>query len=84
MAHIETNLSTGSDSFKANRDGMLALIERVRMLEERTRHARRLTGTRLCDEHEVSATPQRGDDLVEASVDRQRQHDAFSASACGT
>ncbi len=35
MAHIETNLSTGSDSFKANRDGMLALIERVRMLEER-------------------------------------------------
>ncbi|MEN9314408.1 MAG: hypothetical protein RIS35_801 [Pseudomonadota bacterium] len=39
MAHLETNLSTGSESFKANRDGMLALIGRVRELEERTRKA---------------------------------------------
>lgn len=39
MAHLDTNLSTGSDAFKANREGMLALVARVRELEERTRKA---------------------------------------------
>ncbi|GAA4402000.1 acyl-CoA carboxylase subunit beta [Quisquiliibacterium transsilvanicum] len=39
MAQIETNISTGSEAFKANRDGMLALLARVRGLEERTRKA---------------------------------------------
>jgi geranyl-CoA carboxylase beta subunit len=36
MAQIETNISTSSDSFSANRKGMLALIERVRMYQQRT------------------------------------------------
>ena len=36
MAAIESTVSTGSDSFKANRDGMLALIERVNALHRRT------------------------------------------------
>ena len=36
MAHIESNLSSGSDAFIANRDGMLALIERVRRYERQT------------------------------------------------
>ena len=39
MAVIETMLSPGAESFRANRDGMLALIDRVRLLEERTRAA---------------------------------------------
>ena len=39
MALIETNISTGSDAFRANRDGMLTLLARVRELEERTRRA---------------------------------------------
>ena len=39
MAVIETMLSPGAESFRANRDGMLALIDRVRLLEERTRGA---------------------------------------------
>ncbi|PPE70158.1 acyl-CoA carboxylase subunit beta [Caldimonas thermodepolymerans] len=39
MAIIETNISTSSESFQANRAGMLSLIERVRALEERTRRA---------------------------------------------
>jgi geranyl-CoA carboxylase beta subunit len=37
MAVIESTIATGSAGFKANRDGMLALIERMRMLEERSR-----------------------------------------------
>lgn len=39
MSHIESNISAGSESFQANRAGMLALIERLRSLEERTRGA---------------------------------------------
>src|SRR6266404_2340636 len=39
MAIIEDTISPGSDPFKANRDGMLALIARMRTLEERTRAA---------------------------------------------
>jgi len=35
MATIESTLSTGSASFQANREGMLALIERVRACERR-------------------------------------------------
>ncbi len=37
MAHIESPISSSSEEFKANRAAMLALIERVRALEERTR-----------------------------------------------
>ena len=36
MATIESSISTGSDAFKANREGMLALIECVRGYERRT------------------------------------------------
>ena len=39
MAIIESTIATSGDSFKANRDGMLALIARMRALEERTRQA---------------------------------------------
>ena len=34
MAHIESKLFAGSDTFNANRDGMLALIQRVRACEQ--------------------------------------------------
>ena len=36
MAQIESNLSPSSDAFVAHRDGMLALIERVRTYQRRT------------------------------------------------
>src|SRR6201998_3932596 len=39
MSIIENTIATTSAAFKANRDGMLALIARVRGLEERTRGA---------------------------------------------
>src|SRR5258708_9469754 len=39
MAVIESTISPTSDAFKANRAGMLALIARMRELEERTRAA---------------------------------------------
>ena len=37
MANIESTISSGSEEFQANRAAMLALIERVRAFEERTR-----------------------------------------------
>src|SRR5246500_1603704 len=37
MAIIESTIATSGDAFKANREGMLALIARMRALEERTR-----------------------------------------------
>ena len=39
MAVIENTIATGGEAFKANRDGMLGLIARMRTLEERTRAA---------------------------------------------
>src|SRR6185437_1955578 len=39
MAIIENTIAASSEAFKANRDGMLALIARMRALEERTRAA---------------------------------------------
>jgi geranyl-CoA carboxylase beta subunit len=39
MSLIETSIDTGGEAFRANRDGMLALLARVRELEERTRRA---------------------------------------------
>jgi geranyl-CoA carboxylase beta subunit len=39
MAVIESTIAPGSEAFKANRAGMLALIDQMRMLEERTRAA---------------------------------------------
>src|SRR6201987_3996040 len=39
MAVIENTIGAGSEAFKVNRDGMLALIARMRALEERTRQA---------------------------------------------
>ncbi len=39
MAVIESTIAQGSDAYKANRAGMLALIERMRMLEARSRAA---------------------------------------------
>ena len=39
MAIIENTIATGSAAYQANRDGMLALIARLRMLEGRTRAA---------------------------------------------
>src|SRR5580700_7840424 len=39
MAILESTIAPSSDAYKANRDGMLALISRLRALEERTRTA---------------------------------------------
>src|SRR5437016_1706646 len=39
MALIESTIAPHSDAYKANRDGMLALISRMRSLEKRTRAA---------------------------------------------
>src|SRR2546421_12369790 len=39
MAVIESPIAPHSDAYRANRDGMLALITRLRMLEERARAA---------------------------------------------
>jgi geranyl-CoA carboxylase beta subunit len=39
MAVIETKISTGSEWYLSNRQGMLELVQRVRALEERTRQA---------------------------------------------
>src|ERR1700754_2280357 len=39
MAILESTVATGGAAYKANRDGMLALIARMRMLEERARAA---------------------------------------------
>jgi geranyl-CoA carboxylase beta subunit len=39
MAVIESTIAPSSDAYKANRDGMLALIARMRALEARTRAA---------------------------------------------
>src|SRR5256714_15352308 len=39
MAILESTIAAGSASYKANRDGMLALIARVHGLEDRTRAA---------------------------------------------
>ena len=39
MAIIESTIAPSSDAYKANRDGMLALIARMRALEARTRAA---------------------------------------------
>ena len=39
MAIIDNTIATGSSAYKANREGMLALIARMRVLEDRTRAA---------------------------------------------
>ena len=39
MSVIESTIAPHSGAYKANRDGMLALISRMRSLEERTRAA---------------------------------------------
>src|SRR6202030_869797 len=39
MAIIESTIAPSSDAYRANRDGMLALIARMRALEARTRAA---------------------------------------------
>src|ERR1700681_2309599 len=39
MTVIESTIAPSSDAYKANRSGMLALIARMRALEERTRTA---------------------------------------------
>ena len=39
MTILESTIAPSSDAYKANRDGMLALIARMRALEERTRAA---------------------------------------------
>src|SRR6201985_3146251 len=47
MAVIENTISPTSDGFKANREGMLALIARIRALEQRTRDASALAKERF-------------------------------------
>ncbi|MBB5048912.1 geranyl-CoA carboxylase beta subunit [Rhodopseudomonas rhenobacensis] len=47
MALIESSIATGGAAFKANRDGMLALIARMRELEERARKASSASGERF-------------------------------------
>src|SRR5436309_3735033 len=39
MTILESTIAPSSDAFRANRDGMLALIDRMRALEARTREA---------------------------------------------
>ncbi len=39
MSIIESTIAPSSDAYRANRDGMLALISRMRALEERSRAA---------------------------------------------
>src|SRR6202000_2098035 len=39
MAILDSTIAPSSDAYKANRDGMLALIARMRALEQRTRAA---------------------------------------------
>ncbi len=39
MPVIESELSPSSDAFRANREGMLAILDRIRTIEERTRQA---------------------------------------------
>src|ERR1700753_4478992 len=39
MSILESTVVPSSEAFRANRDGMLALIDRMRALEERTRAA---------------------------------------------
>src|SRR4051794_35996013 len=39
MSILESTIAPGSDAYKANREGMLALISRMRALEQRTRAA---------------------------------------------
>jgi geranyl-CoA carboxylase beta subunit len=53
MAIIETNISTGSESFQTNRGGMLALLERVRTLEERTRRTSSASKPRFEKRHQL-------------------------------
>ncbi|NEX63700.1 acyl-CoA carboxylase subunit beta [Noviherbaspirillum galbum] len=53
MAIIETNISTGNDNFQGNREGMLALIERMRMLEERTRRTSSASKPRFEKRHQL-------------------------------
>jgi geranyl-CoA carboxylase beta subunit len=36
MAHIESTLSVSGDAFQGNRNGMLALLQRVREFEQRS------------------------------------------------
>src|SRR6201988_631940 len=47
MAVIENTIAASGEAFKANRDGMLALIARMRALEERTRSASRAAKDRF-------------------------------------
>jgi len=47
MALIESTIAPGGDAFRANRDGMLALIARMRELEERARAASAKSGERF-------------------------------------
>src|ERR1700744_3573680 len=39
MSILESTIASSSEAFRANRDGMLALIARMRALEDRTRAA---------------------------------------------
>src|ERR1700746_341668 len=47
MTVIENTISPTGDTFKANRDGMLGLLARMRMLEQRTRDASALAKDRF-------------------------------------
>src|SRR5476651_751438 len=47
MAILESTIAPSSDAYKANREGMLALIARMRSLEERARAASALAKDRF-------------------------------------
>jgi geranyl-CoA carboxylase beta subunit len=47
MAVIDSTVSPGSDAFKANREGMLTLIAKMRALEDRARVASAASGERF-------------------------------------
>src|SRR5688572_9816211 len=74
MTIIENTIATGSAAYKANRDGMLELISRMRMLEERTRAASAAAKDRfhkrgqLLPRERVALVPEPGSPFIELTT----------------
>src|SRR5437773_10589067 len=74
MAVVESTISPSSAAFKANRDGMLALITRMRALEDRTRAASAAARDRfhkrgqLLPRERVALVPEPGTPFMELST----------------
>ncbi len=82
MPVLESNLATGADEFRKNRDDMMALVERVRGLEAKVReHSARQAGKfskrgQLLPRDRLARLVDRGSPLVElASLAGYKMHD---------